>query len=294
MCAVISRYDSEPARSAIRASSGDLALQRLDGEARLGIGSDPFGAPVLLELFQRTPCRVLLPRVDGRALSEAVFLHTGGGITGGDRLRYALSLGSGARVTGTTQAAEKVYRALDRRAMLSTRLTVGQGADLVWLPQEAILFDGARLKRRTEIVLAGDSTMLAMECLLLGRKHHGEILRSVDVLDSWSVRRAGKLIWADNFRLDGDVQEQLSGAALLGGQSAIATIVGQGPEITGALDPLREMLATGPLKGGATLVRDLLICRLAAKDGASLRGAVAPLLSLLRGMDQALPRVWLC
>ena len=49
-------------------------------------------------------------------------------------------------LTVTTAAAEKVYRALESGAEVGVKLKVGDGGRLAWLPQETIVFEGARLK----------------------------------------------------------------------------------------------------------------------------------------------------
>jgi urease accessory protein len=51
----------------------------------------------------------MMPRMHGRA-PEVVFLNTAGGLTGGDRLDYAVDL-AGGHVVATTQTAERAYRA---------------------------------------------------------------------------------------------------------------------------------------------------------------------------------------
>ncbi len=76
---------------------------------------------------------------------EAVLVNTAGGIAGGDRFAVDLDLEAGARLVVTTAAAEKVYRSLGPDAAFDLTARVGDGAELMWLPQETILFDRARL-----------------------------------------------------------------------------------------------------------------------------------------------------
>lgn len=65
----------------------------------------------IMEIFQRSPVRILLPRLDG-ASKEAVFVNTAGGIAGGDRLEFSATALGSASTAISSQAAEKVYRAL--------------------------------------------------------------------------------------------------------------------------------------------------------------------------------------
>jgi urease accessory protein len=51
---------------------------------------------------------------------------------------------------------------------------VGAGGRCEWLGQEAILFQGTRLRRRLEPIVDGDGALLAVETLVLGRGAMGE------------------------------------------------------------------------------------------------------------------------
>ena len=58
------------------------------------------------------------------AIEEAVLVNTAGGIAGGDRLECGVTALANASIEVTSQAAEKVYRALDAPARIATRLKV--------------------------------------------------------------------------------------------------------------------------------------------------------------------------
>src|SRR5260370_41227027 len=100
---------------------------------------------------------------------EAVLINTAGGIAGGDRLEYAVTTLANASIAVTSQAAEKVYRALSEPARLVTKLKACEAAKLAWLPQETIVFNWARLSRESEIELSSGAELLALEWLGLGR-----------------------------------------------------------------------------------------------------------------------------
>src|SRR3954462_15271187 len=61
-------------------------------------------------LHESGSLRVRFPSPEGEGLS-GVFVNTAGGIAGGDRFDIDISAAEGARLTVTTAAAEKVYRA---------------------------------------------------------------------------------------------------------------------------------------------------------------------------------------
>ncbi len=65
------------------------------------------------------------------------------------------------------------------------------------------MFNGARLRRSFSAELAPGSRMLAVESIVFGREAMGEEFCMGLLHDSWRIRRAGHLIWADTLRLRG-------------------------------------------------------------------------------------------
>jgi urease accessory protein len=275
----------------------DRDLQRVDGAARIAVHGAG-GRNAITDLFQRSPCKVLLPDIDGRPCSEAVFLNTAGGVAGGDRLSFALSASGDASFTGTTQAAERVYRAIDAPGQVEMRIEAADTATLQWLPQETILFNGGRLDRSTEIHVSGAARLIAMDWLILGRAASGETVRHGAFRDDWRVWRDGRLVWADAFRLTGDIAALVHRPSLLAGHTAIATILYAASNAAADLDRARAILGDLACKAGATIVNGLMICRFAAKAAAELRRAVTDFLRSFRdgldGFASALPKVWAC
>ena len=92
-------------------------LERMRGCAAVSLR--PGGA--LDRLAQSGAAKAFLPRAHGPH-PEIVFLNTAGGLTGGDRLSYGLTLGADARAVGTTQTAERAYRAAGGVASLDVAL----------------------------------------------------------------------------------------------------------------------------------------------------------------------------
>src|SRR5215472_15698769 len=175
-------------------------LQRASGESRVAFAIRD-GATRLAALYQRDPCRVLFPDPEPGMPPEAILVTTSGGVTGGDSLKMSVEVGAGASAVAATQAAEKIYRSAKaaEHCAIEIALHVGEGAALDWLPQETIVFEGARLKRRTVAEVATGGSLLACEMVVLGRAASGERFTRGLLLDSWSVCRPdekeGKLVW---------------------------------------------------------------------------------------------------
>src|SRR6185369_9376313 len=160
----------------------------------------------LSDLYQRDPCRVLFPESEPGEPPQAVLLTTSGGVTDGDSLNMAVEIGPGATAVATTQAAEKIYRAAKGGGHCAMDVAVRVSGDAVldWLPQETIVFECARLKRRTVAEVEPGGSLLACEMVVLGRAAAGERFTRGLLLDSWSVRRAGTLVWTDTLRVEGE------------------------------------------------------------------------------------------
>ncbi|WP_343061233.1 urease accessory protein UreD [Novosphingobium flavum] len=225
-------------------------------------------------------------------------LTTSGGLTGGDRVSLDIAVDPGARGSVTTQAAEKLYRVLPEEPdiRVETRIAVGDGGRCEWLGQEAILFDGTRLRRRLEADLVGDGALLAVETLVLGRSAMGETFSRGLVHDAWRIRRDGRLVWADGLHLGGDVAEIAARPFGLGGARAMATLVYAGPGAAGYLDLARE-LAPAP-HGGASCLDGIVVLRWSMADAQALREQVMAATAALRaaafGLAPRLPALWTC
>lgn len=222
-------------------------------------------------------------------------VNSSGGVAGGDRLDLAVDVAAGASAVLTAQAAERFYRASEGSVAARVRgaVTLAGGARLDWLPQESILFDGSALDRALDIEMAEDAVFLSIEAVLFGRAAMGETVRHGLLRDKITVRRAGRLVFHDAVRLDGDMAAALDRAAVGGGARAMATVVYVAPDAPDRLDALRASLAgvEAGVEAGASCWDGMIVARLLARDGAALRAASVAALSVMRD-GRTLPRSW--
>jgi urease accessory protein len=267
------------------------AYVRAHGGVRLRFGR--IGARTRrLELAESGGYRARFP-TSFDAASEAVLINTGGGMAGGDAMRVAIGLDAGSEAIVTTQAAEKIYRSQGADTRIETTLSLAAGASLAWLPQECILFSGARLARCLSIEMAADARLIACETSYFGRTAMGETLARGALRDRWRIRRAGRLVFADDVRLDGAIAATLDRPAIGAGARAAATIVACGAERLAMRDDIRDLLggeACAAVEAGCGVVSDLLVIRLLSPDAQALRRVLVTLLGHLTG--RALPRTW--
>ncbi|MGQ7791492.1 urease accessory protein UreD [Faunimonas sp. B44] len=270
------------------AASGTRARQRSLGRVDLSV-SRQGGATRVARLSEAGASRLRLPRAVADPL-EAVIINTGGGMACGDR--YSVSIDAGARsdVVVTTPAAERVYRSDGAEAVLDVRLAAACGACLAWLPQETILYDRARLRRRFDAELAADAALLVFEALVLGRAASGESMKEGAVEDRWRIRRDGRLVYADTLRLDGDIAALSKRPAVLGGAAALATLLYVAPDAEARLDEARDALSGSRSTAGASAWNGMLAVRILASSVADLRHDGMRLIEALT--SRPLPRVW--
>lgn len=250
--------------------------QRSEGAIHLVMG--PHG---ILRLREAHAAKVRIPF----GVPEAILINTGGGLAGGDRFSFDITAERDTPLSVTSQAAERVYRSLGPAAQVDVSLTAHDGARLMWLPQETILFDGAALERAITAELAPGAHLLAVESVILGREASGETVAEARLTDRWRIRQGGRLVFADDLAFTGPPP---ASPATLGERRAFATVVLVAPEAEALLDPVRAAIGE---RGAASAWSGKLVARLLATDGFDLRKSLIPALTVLAG-GGGLPKTW--
>jgi urease accessory protein len=241
------------------------------------------------QLHESGSLRVRFPSPEAEGLS-AVFVNTAGGVAGGDRFDIDIAAGEGARLTLTTAAAEKVYRAESSPAQLNISLKAAAGAHLGWLPQETILFDRARVSRQIDIDLADSASLLLCEIVVFGRAAMGERMLQGEFVDRWRIRRGGRLVFAETIRLDGDIGAKLANPAIAKGGVAVGTaLIVPGDEAL--VENIRTLSESFGGEVGISAWNGFAMARFCAQDAARLRADMMAVLG--RASGSALPRLWL-
>ncbi|EHR00666.1 urease accessory protein UreD [Bradyrhizobium sp. WSM471] len=269
--ATSSVFDANRARGAVR-----FDVHARDGVTRRGI------------LHESGSLRVRFPSPEDEGLS-GVFVNTAGGVAGGDRFDIEIAAADGSKLTLTTAAAEKVYRAPGQAAELNIALKVAAGAHLGWLPQETILFDRARVQRRFDIDLDATASLLLCEIVVFGRTAMGERMAQGEFVDRWRLRRGGRLVFAETVRLDGNIGAKLARSAVAKGGAAIGTaLIVPGDEAL--IERIREASESFVGEVGISAWNGFAMARFCAQDAARLR---ADMMAVLARTGAALPRLWL-
>jgi urease accessory protein len=264
--------------------------QRATG--RLSLSFHAQNTQTKLKTFYQEGClKARLPRPATETTADLITLNISGGIAGGDSLSTSLTLEPHTSLRLATQSAERIYRALDAPATITTTIHLAENTRLDHLPQETILFNAFALHRTLDIHLQESSSLLAVESLIFGRQSSGETIQSGHLRDRITLHKNGQKIWQDITRLDGNIAHHLSRPAIAGGATAMSCLIFHAPTAATYLTPLRTLLEASPLTAGATLLDGILIARLLAPTSQTLRKTLTAALKLLRDQDP-LPTVW--
>jgi urease accessory protein len=264
-------------------------MQRARGAARARFAHKG-GRTRIADLHQSGSAKAMLPSVYG-TMPHLVFVNTAGGITGGDWFEWSVEAGDGCALTATTQTAERLYRArrADLPGQVHTRLIAGHGARVDWIPQETILFEHSALTRQMTAHIAEDATLTVLEPIVIGRSAMGEHVAQAAFRDTWRIHRGGRLVYADALRLPPEMAT-LDQIGALDGSRAFASLLHISPTAEDRLEEIRPLLSAPGVIGGASAWNGLMALRLVGETAQTLRAALIPLLTQLRG--ETLPRVW--
>jgi urease accessory protein len=235
---------------------------------------------------------------EGPGVCQAIVVHPPGGIAGGDRLNLDIALGRNAHAQLTTPGAAKWYRSAGATASQTIAAKVAAGATLEWLPQEMIVFAGARAELATEIALEGDATFIGWDIVSLGRAASGERFDRGRYRQRIELVRDGALLWAERTSLDaGD--RVLASPAGLNGHPMFGTFVAAARSIAGDLLTACRSVAidsTRGIEGAVTCLPGVLIARCRGASPEAARQWFAGLWQAVRpalvGRAAVPPRIW--
>jgi len=257
-------------------------------KAELGLGYERrAGRTVLAARRHDGPLVVQKPLYpEGDEVCHGIVVHPPAGIAGGDELELSVRAAHGAHALLTTPGAGKWYRSAGPWASQQLRFDVA-GA-LEWLPQETIVFCGARARLETEVRLSGEARYLGWEILCLGRTGSGEKFGRGEMRLSTKVFRDGKLLWLERGRIEGG-GALLDSPAGLQGQPVCATLAASGAEF--------DLGACRAVQGIAvTQLPGVLIARYLGDSSEQAKRLFAQLWAVLRpalfGRDAQPPRIW--
>lgn len=130
-------------------------------------------------------------------------IHPPGGVVGGDWLEQDMELCAGAQALVTTPAATKCYRSAGALAHVRAHLRLADGAQLEWLPQATLLFNGARIRMATVVELAPTAHFLGWETLVFGRAASDERFDRGHLGQRFELWRGDRPLWIERLNCAG-------------------------------------------------------------------------------------------
>ena len=288
----------ESSRSGGRTLPLGARQQRSEGAARIAFKRRK-NATVLDDLFQSGCMKARFPKRVDTDRADAVLINTAGGLTGGDVLQTEVAWKRDTCAAVSTQAAERIYKSHSGIARVDVRLNVDAGASAMWLPQETIFFDGGQMRWMNHVCVAKSGRLLATEQIVFGRTAMGETVETGFISDGWRITYDDRLVFADSFRIDGDIRKTLNRPAIAAGGQALATVLMVGDDAPENLDRWRAVAANLDCLAGCSAIGPVLVARMIAETGDHLRGNLVTFLEhaierFSPEKDARLPRVWSC
>lgn len=276
-----------------------MTLRSTGWEARIALGLEPrAGRTVLAQKRQAGPLTVQRAFHPEGATCHLYLLHPPGGVVGGDRLRIEAELAPDAQALLTAPGAGKFYRSAGATARLRQEFRLGDGAKLEWLPHEAILFPGARLRARTRITLEGQARFFGWEILSLGRPVLGERFDPGHADLGLRIEREGRPLLSERLRVDADGPGSSPLAAVSGlrGCPVSGTLVGTGADEADLEAARAALRPDAGVVVGMTLIDDVLVARALAHRVEPVLLQFRSLWQRLRpcliGAEASMPRIW--
>lgn len=231
---------------------------------------------------------------EGDATCHAIVVHPPAGVAGGDELEIEARAGAGAHALLTTPGAGRWYRSAGPWARQVLRFEAADGACIEWLPQETIVFDGARADLRTEVRLAAGARFIGWEVLCFGRTGSGEKFAGGECRLRTRVTREDRPLWHEQGCIEAG-GALMTAAAGLGGRTVCGTFYAAaelGPEHLAACRPL--VPAAG--EAAVTLLPGVLLARYLGDSSEAAKRHFTQLWRVLRpaiaGREAVEPRIW--
>ncbi len=265
------------------------------------------GRSAMVERRHEGPLRVQKPLYPEGDICHGVVLHPPAGVAGGDLLDIGIAVEQGAHAVLATPGATKWYKSLGRDAAQQVRIEVADGAKLDWLPQENIVFDDARARIATEVIVAPGGSAIGWDAVVLGRQASGERWSSGSLWLDTRVASPERALWIEQSHFDA-ASPLRSAMAGMDGLSILGTLWAVGQGATQELaETLAERLPYQPdLRAGVTCLaadgqkgqkgQSMLLLRVLGRDMEAVRHLMIDAWSALRMPLHGVParplRLW--
>lgn len=231
---------------------------------------------------------------EGSEVCHVYLVHPPGGVVGGDCLAVDLTLRPHAHALVTTPACTKFYRSAGPIASQMQRVRVEAGAICEWLPQETLLFDGARVDTRTRVEVYDGARFSGWEIFCLGRPACGEKFGLGRLAQRFELWRDGSPLVLETLRVSpnnrlSETRFGLDGKAVTG--SMLFSLSNER-----RVHELAESVRAEQGLFGITQLRGAVVCRYLGESCVEARRLFERVWASLRrelsGREAHPPRIW--
>jgi len=248
------------------------------------------------------PLRVQRPFYpEGNDLLHLYLLHPPGGLVGGDELSIDITAREGAKVLVTTPSAGKLYRnETDMQQGQMIRIQVADNSAVEYLPQENIIFNGAKGTLNTLVELKGNGLFIGWEITCLGRPESQALFEDGCLKQSLLIYKDGKPLFLDRLNLNAQDGIMQSRAGLQNFSTFASFVINR--EVSKPIyDKLIELQQAFNQAGNnkfiaVTQKKDVLIVRALGHRAEPVKGMLEKMWEVIRpdvyGREMCIPRIW--
>ncbi len=239
--------------------------------------------------------RPFYPEEDGTC--HIYILHPPGGIVGGDSLDIEVVCNENTSTLITTPGASKFYQSNGYIARQNQNLKVRENACLEWLPQETILFDGAKVDSTTKVKLDKRSSFIGWEIVSFGRPACKEEFTTGIFKQSFEIWQGSEPLLIDRVTIK-DRAEAFTSLWGLQAQPVMGlmTVVSRDSiALLNAKNCIQEMVKDIN-RLSVTIIGSVLVCRCLDKNSMAIRDAFIEIWKAIRfetvEKQACTPRIW--
>jgi len=224
-------------------------------------------------------------------------LHPPGGIVGGDSLNIDVMCNAGTSTLITTPAANKFYQSNGFTASQNQNLNVMGNACLEWLPQETILFDGARVHSSFKVHLDEQATFFGWDIVSFGRPACKEEFTTGVFRQNYEIWKGDEPLLIDCVTLQ-DRAEVLNSLWGLRKKPAMGliTVVNNDTSILKEAQLIIQTMIDDVSRLSVTVMGSVLICRCLDTHSMAIRDTFIEIWKKTRlttiGKEPCEPRIW--
>ncbi len=251
------------------------------------------GSTILAQSRFSLPLQALTPLTLADGASYLMLLNPTGGVLGGDHLITEIVQEAETHVCLTTPSATRIYRTVEKPAILETVIHLGEGATLEYLPDHVIPHAGSALRQSLRIEMARGSRAIILDSTASGRVAHGERWSFTEMDSRTEVYACGRPAYINRTRIVPATKrpDRLGWMEEFDYMSCLGLFedgFARWPQVTAALN--EELKSAPNIRGGATLVsRGGCVARFLARSASDMTLANKKLWDAARAQIAGLP-----